>query len=108
MGLHTAAVRRLTGDEHLSHDFATTWPQYDLEPKTRALLSYAGRLTEAPGMVGQDDIEALRKVGWNERSIWEMTALISFFNFSGRMEAASGLPPDEIPEGAKFAEARNA
>ncbi len=35
------------------------------------------------------------------------TALISFFNFSGRLEAASGLPPDRIPEGAKFAEARN-
>jgi hypothetical protein len=36
-----------------------------------------------------------------------MTALASFFNFSGRLEAASGLPPDEIPEHANFAEARD-
>jgi alkylhydroperoxidase family enzyme len=57
--------------------------------------------------VDKDDIEPLRKVGWNERAIWEITALISFFNFSGRLEAASGLPPDHIPEGAKFAEARH-
>jgi hypothetical protein len=35
-----------------------------------------------------------------------MTALISFFNFSGRMEAASGLPQDEIPEEARFSEAK--
>jgi hypothetical protein len=38
-------------------------------------------------------------------TIWEITALTSFFNFTGRLEAASGLPPDEIPEGARFAEA---
>jgi alkylhydroperoxidase family enzyme len=70
------------------------------------LLRYAGKLTESPNMVGRDDIESLRECGWSERTIWEITALISFFNFSGRLEAASGLPPDEIPEGAGFAEAR--
>lgn len=53
-----------------------------------------------------DDIARLRERGWSERAIWEITALISFFNFSGRLEAASGLPPDEIPEGAKLAEAK--
>ncbi len=48
-----------------------------------------------------------REVGWTERAVCEITALVSFFNFSGRLEAASGLPLDEIPEGAKFAEARD-
>ena len=53
----------------------------------------------------EDDIGLLRDCGWNEQAIWEITALTSFFNFSGRLEAASGLPPDEIPEGARIAEA---
>jgi alkylhydroperoxidase family enzyme len=57
--------------------------------------------------VGQDDIGRLRNAGWSERAIWEITALVSFFNFSGRLEAASGLPPDQIPEGARFAEGRD-
>ena len=70
------------------------------------MLGYASKLTESPSFVGQDDIRSLRESGWNERDIWEITALASFFNFSGRMEAASGLPPDEIPESAVFAEAR--
>jgi len=78
-----------------------------LDSKTRALLGYASKLTETPSLVTEDDIGLLRNVGWNERAIWEITALVSFFNFSGRLEAASGLPPDEIPEGAKFSEARN-
>ena len=78
-----------------------------MDSKTRALLGYASKLTETPSLVNEDDIGSLRTVGWSERAIWEITALISFFNFSGRLEAASGLPPDQIPEGAEFAEARN-
>jgi len=70
------------------------------------LLGYASKLTETPSLVGMDDVERLRDAGWTEQAIWEITALASFFNFSGRMEAASGLPPDEIPENARFAEAR--
>lgn len=56
-------------------------------------------------MVGKEDMEKLKEAGWDEKAIWEIAALVSFFNFSGRLEAASGLPPDEIPEGAKIAEA---
>ena len=69
------------------------------------MLSYASKLTESPSFVGEEDIATLRECGWSEREIWEITALASFFNFSGRMEAASGLPPDEIPEDAAIAEA---
>jgi alkylhydroperoxidase family enzyme len=98
-------VRRLTKDEHLSAEFATTWPQYDLDRKTRALLSYAKKLTQEPSMVEDSDIEELRAAGWDEQGIYEATALIAFFNFSGRLEAASGLPMDQIPEVARFPEA---
>jgi alkylhydroperoxidase family enzyme len=78
-----------------------------LDSKTRALLSYTSKLTETPSLVDKDDMELLRNVSWDEQAIWEITALVSFFNFSGRLEAASGLPADQIPEGATFAEARN-
>jgi uncharacterized peroxidase-related enzyme len=105
--MHTAAVRRLTGDEHLTSDFATTWPTYDLDGPTRALLAYAKKLTESPGLMEDADVEALRAAGWDDRAIYEATALISFFNFSGRMEAASGLPQDQIPLGSRFREGRS-
>ena len=87
-------MRRLTGLEHLDHEFATTWPLYDLDPKTHALLGYTKKLTETPAEVEDADFEALRAAGWDERGIYQATALISFFNFSGRLEAASGLPRD--------------
>ena len=98
-------MRRLTKDEHLSAEFATTWPQYDLDRKTYALLAYAKKLTQEPNMMEDSDVEELRAAGWDERGIYEATALVSFFNFSGRLEAASGLPMDRIPEEAQFPEA---
>jgi uncharacterized peroxidase-related enzyme len=103
--MHSAALRRLIGDEHLGFEFATEWPLYDLDEKTRVLLAYATKLTDAPGMVEDADIEALRAAGWDERGIWQATALVSFFNFSGRLEAAAGLPPDKVPETARLKEA---
>ena len=98
-------MRRLTKDEHLGPEFATTWPQYDLDSKTRALLGYAKKLTQEPSMIEDSDIEEMRAAGWDERGIYEATALISFFNYSGRMEAASGLPMDQMLGEAPFAEA---
>jgi len=70
------------------------------------MLGYASKLTETPSFVDGGDIETLKDAGWDDRAIWEITALTSFFNFSGRLEAASGLPPDEMPESASFAEAQ--
>lgn len=99
-------MRRLTGDQHLSGEFATTWPEYDLDAQTRALLAYASKLTEHPALLEDADFEKLRAAGWDESGIYEATALVAFFNFTGRLEAASGLPPDEIPATARMLEAR--
>lgn len=95
-------MRRLTGDEHLDMDFATEWPEYDLDERTRALLTWATKLTESPARVTEEDVDRLREAGWDEEGIYRATALISFFNFSGRLESASGLPPDEIPDDAAY------
>lgn len=103
--MHTSAVRRLTGDEHLSSEFASTWPTYDLDSKTHALLAFAKKVTESPSMIGDADIQALRDAGWNDRGIYEATVLVSYFNMTGRIEAVSGLPPDEIPDSSGMVEA---
>lgn len=48
----------------------------------------------------------MREAGWNDRAIYEATALVGLFNFIDRMEAASGLPMDDIPAGANLLEAQ--
>ncbi|MGH2493926.1 MAG: hypothetical protein ACRDIV_04415 [Ktedonobacteraceae bacterium] len=86
----------------MNSQFATTWPTYDLDARTRALLTYAKKLTETPSLIDDDDLDALRTAGWDERAIYEATALIAFFNMSGRLEAAAGLPQDQLPAKARW------
>ena len=100
-------MRRLTGDGRLTAEFATTWRSYDLDQPTRTLLAYAEKLTKTPSQVEDQDVDALRQAGWSDDAVYEATALISFFNFSGRLEAASGLPPDEVPSEATPPETRS-
>jgi alkylhydroperoxidase family enzyme len=104
--MHSTAVRRLTGDEHLSFEFATEWSLYELDDKTRTLLAYVTKVTESPSTIDDTDIDALRSAGWDEDGIWQATALASFFNFTGRLEAAAGLPPDEVPRSSRLKEAK--
>jgi alkylhydroperoxidase family enzyme len=82
-----------------------TWRTYDLDPKTRALLEYAEKLTEAPALLEDADFEALRAAGWDDAGRYEATALVAFLNFSGRLEAAAGLPLDQVPDAARLPEA---
>ncbi len=96
LSAHCEAMRRLTGDDDLGPDFVERWPDYPIDPQTRALLRYARLLTGSPDRVTDQDIEALREAGWDERAAYEATAVIAFLNFVGRFEAAAGLPMDEI------------
>lgn len=104
LALHTEAVRRLTGDQHLTRQFAHTWSAYELGAKTQALLEYATKLTQRPNMIEDTDIDALRASGWDDPAIYEATALVGFYNFTGRLEAAAGVPMDEFPAQARFPE----
>ena len=88
-------MRRLLGTEHRDSEFATSWPEYDLDPKTRALLDYAQKLTELPIAIEDADVAALAAAGWDDAGIREITRLAAFNNFTSRLEAASGLPRDE-------------
>ena len=99
-------MRRLTGDEHLTPEFATTWRTYALDDKTRALLAYVSKLTESPALLDNADFDALREAGWDDDGIYNATALTAFFNLTGRLEAAAGLPPDTIAADARPAEVR--
>ena len=56
-------------------------------------------------MVEDSDIEDLQAADWDKKGIYEATALTSFFNCSGRMEAASGLAMDPMPGEAPFPKA---
>ncbi len=62
-----------------------------LSPQDEALLKYIKLLTLTPSHTRDDDVQAMRDVGWTDEQIWEATLEISFFAMLNRMADAYGL-----------------
>ena len=91
---HGAALRQLSGDPALAEVIAQNWRLADVSPRQKAMLGFAVKLTNAPEAMGEDDRAALRVAGFNDRDIWDIAAVASFFNMSNRMAAAVEMQPN--------------
>ncbi len=91
---HGAAVRQLSGDAALGELMGMNYRAADLEPRHRAMLDFAVKLTEAPFAVEEEDRERLRREGFSDRDVWDIAAVASFFNMSNRMASAVDMRPN--------------
>ena len=85
-------MRRLSGDPELGEMLVMNYRVAQLDPRRRAMLDFAWKLTTAPATIGEEDRAELRR-GLGDEDIFDLTETVAFFNMSNRM--ASGL--DIIP-----------
>ncbi|MGC9419767.1 MAG: peroxidase-related enzyme [Rhodovulum sp.] len=97
---HGAAVRQLSGDPKLGEAMVMNYRAADLNPRQRAMLDFAAKLTEESHKVEEADRQALREQGFSDRDIWDIAAVAGFFNMSNRIASASGMEPNEAYHGA--------
>ncbi len=55
------------------------------------MLEYAEALTIAPASMTEDNINALRAVGWDDRDILDIVQVCAYFNFRVRVVDGLGL-----------------
>ena len=91
---HGAAVRVLSGDPILGELLVQNYRAAKLSPRHRAMLDFAAKVTEESYKITEADREALRKAGFDDRAIWDITAVIGFFNMSNRMANALDMVPN--------------
>ena len=91
---HGAAVRELSGDPVLGELMVMNYRAANLDTKTRAMLDFAVLLTESPEAVEDEDRQALREVGFDDRTIWDIASVAAFFNMTNRVAAASDMRPN--------------
>lgn len=63
-----------------------------IDDRTRKLLQLARKITRHAYKVTEDDINALRDIGWSDEEIFEAVAVTSLFNYMDRMADALGAP----------------
>ena len=92
---HSAALRKLTKDPVLVEQLLTSYKYARLEPKERAMLDFALKLTEASSDCSEQDVETLRDAGWNDEEIMDIAQVAAMFNFTNRLASGLGWRPND-------------
>jgi uncharacterized peroxidase-related enzyme len=92
---HGAALRKLTGDPVLVEQLRTNYTYAELEPRERAMLDFAVKVTEHSSRCSEEDVEALREAGWNDEEIMDITQVTAMFNFTNRLASGLGWVPND-------------
>ena len=65
------------------------------------MLEYTEKLTLTPAMMTEDDVNALRAAGWEDRDVLDIVMACAYFNFRVRVVDGLGLEvPDASAENA--------
>jgi len=91
---HGAAVRQLSGDPVLGELMVMNYRAAPLSP--RHMLDFAVKLTAEPWKVEDEDRAHLRTAGFNDRDIWDISAVTAFFNMSNRVASATDMRPNIV------------
>jgi len=91
---HGASVRGLSGDPKLGELMVMNYRAAELEPRQRAMLDFAVKVTERSCEISEDDREALRRHGFSDRAIWDIASVAALFNFTNRVSSALDILPN--------------
>lgn len=92
---HGQAVRALSGDPKLGEMLVMNWRVADLDGRQSAMLAFAEKATKSSADVTEEDRNALRVVGFNDRDIWDIASVTGFFNLTNRMASAIDMRPND-------------
>jgi uncharacterized peroxidase-related enzyme len=92
---HSAALRKLTDDQVLVDRLATGYKYAEVEPKERAMLDFAVKLTRASHEATEANVDALRAAGWSDEEIMDIAQVAAMFNFTNRLASGLGWVPNE-------------
>ena len=91
---HSAALRKLTKDPELADSVAADHASAPVEPRVRAMLDYAVKLTLRPAAMSEADVDALRDAGWTDEDVMDIAEVTGMFNLTNRMASGLGWVPN--------------
>ncbi len=77
--------------ERLLDALCTDFRRAELAPADEAMLSYALKLTRAPGRITREDVELLRARGFDDRAIHDICAIAAYYAFVNRIAEGLGV-----------------
>ena len=91
---HGSAVRELSNDPQLGERIAANFRSAELPKKQEELLNFTKKLTKDPSEITENDRKKLRDVGYTDRDIWDISAIVGLFNMTNRLASATEMEPN--------------
>ena len=91
---HGSAVRELSDDPQLGERIAANFKSAELPRKQEELLNFARQLTRDPSEIAEDQRKKLKDVGYTDRDIWDISAIVGLFNMTNRLASATEMEPN--------------
>ena len=92
---HGSAVRELSNDPQLGERIAENFRSAELPEKQLQLLNFTKKLTRDPSEISESDRTKLREVGYTDRDIWDISAIVGLFNMTNRLASATEMEPND-------------
>ena len=92
---HGSAVRELSNDPQLGERIAANFRSAELPEKQLELLNFTKKLTRDPSEISETDRTKLREVGYTDRDIWDISAIVGLFNMTNRLASATEMEPND-------------
>lgn len=91
---HGAILRIRAKNPLLADQVAVNYRKADLEPRQKAMLDFAMKVSVAAHEVGEADFTALAAHGYSEEDIWDIAAIAAFFGMSNRIANVTSMRPN--------------
>jgi len=110
-GVHGAAAQAFGIETSLLEAIVADIGTANVPEPMKPVLQFVARLTREPSRTGPADTDAMRAAGWDDKAIFDVVCVCSFYNFMNRYVDGTGLsaPPEQLRlMGQQLARASNA
>jgi len=89
---HRRGLRRLARNDALVARIEADHATAGLDPRQRAILDYAVKLTKTPGAVQAADVQRLRDAGLGDADILGVAEVTGYYAYVNRIASGLGVP----------------
>ncbi|MGH9745718.1 MAG: carboxymuconolactone decarboxylase family protein [Candidatus Acidiferrales bacterium] len=92
--IHMELLQRLGVEKSLARKLVNDYENAAAPEKLKSLFRFADKLTRKPVEIEDEDVQALKKAGWDEAAIRETVLTVAYFNYVNRVSLGLGLVED--------------
>jgi uncharacterized peroxidase-related enzyme len=95
--VHAKRFTELTKDPDVMRRLQADGVEAELDPRRRAIVDYAAKLTHDPAAISPADAAPLRAQGLSDLEILDLTHAVAMFAWANRLMQTLGEPDDKPP-----------